>query len=98
MPRTKGAVGDRRWSDAVRLAVSRNGMDQDGKTRKRLSIIADKLCTLAMEGDIQAIKEIGDRIEGKPTQTIQGPGENGEHLITGVEVTFVRPNPTPTNT
>lgn len=57
-------------------------MDDDGtgKKRKRLSIIADNLCRAAMAGDIQAIKEVGDRIDGKPKQAIEGAGDMGEHL------------------
>jgi hypothetical protein len=79
MARTKGATADKFWSEAVRLAVYREAED-DGKKKKRLNIIADKLCKMAMDGDISAIKEIGDRLEGKPAQALQhsGTGENGE--------------------
>lgn len=82
MARTKGAVADKFWNEAVRLAVYRESEDDDGKKRKRLSIIADKLCKLAMDGDIAAIKEIGDRLDGKPAQAVVGSGENGEHEFT----------------
>ena len=80
MARTKGAKADKLWSDAVRLAVYREAED-DGEKRKRLNIIADKLCKMAMEGDISAIKEIGDRLEGKPKQAIEGPGDDGELTV-----------------
>jgi hypothetical protein len=33
---------------------------------------------LAKEGDVQAIKEIGDRLEGKAVQRVEGSGEGGE--------------------
>ena len=69
MARTKGAKADKFWSEAVRLAVYREAED-DGEKKKRLNVIADKLCKMAMDGDIAAIREIGDRLEGKPsTQT-----------------------------
>lgn len=40
--------------------------------RDKLRAIADKLVDLAIEGDMQAIKEIGDRLDGKPSQAIDG--------------------------
>lgn len=78
-----GPKSDKLWADAVRLAVHREGEDDDGKKRKRLSIIADKLAKAAMEGDMQAIKEIGDRLDGRPAQAIQhsGEGEKGEIIF-----------------
>jgi hypothetical protein len=36
--------------------------------RKRLNIIADNLVRAAVAGDINAMKEIGDRLDGKPKQ------------------------------
>lgn len=83
MARTKGATADKFWNEAVRLAVYREAKDDDGEIRKRLNIIADKLCKMAMEGDMQAIKEIGDRLDGKPPQAHQhtGEGDNGEIIF-----------------
>ena len=70
MARTKGATAEKWWTDAVRVAVMRESdtPDDEGKKRKRLSAIADKLCRLAEEGDMTAIKEIGDRLDGRPRQ------------------------------
>ena len=76
MPRTKGATADKFWSEAVRLAVYREEQDE-GRKKKRLNIIADKLCRMAMEGDMAAIKEIGERLDGKAPQAqiIQGDAD-----------------------
>jgi len=68
MARTKGATSDKFWSDAVRLAVYREAADDEGQMRKRINIIADKLCRMAMEGDMAAVKEIGERLDGKAAQ------------------------------
>lgn len=38
--------------------------------RRRLDAIAEKLVEKAQEGDIMAMKEIGDRLDGKPHQSI----------------------------
>lgn len=89
----RGPKSDKLWSDAVRMAVLREDRDEDGKIRKRLNVLADNLVKLAMEGDMQAIKEVGDRLDGKPKQMIEGPGENGEHsVVSKVEWVVVQPS------
>jgi hypothetical protein len=79
MARTKGAVADKFWSEAVRLSVYREDADNEGQIRKRLNIIADKLCRMAMDGDMAAIKEIGERLDGKAPQGVDVTSE-GEAL------------------
>ena len=60
----KNAVKDNRlWGDAVRRAV----MQRKGQKLRQL---ADKLVDLAQEGDIQALKELGDRLDGRAAQSI----------------------------
>ncbi len=56
---------DKPWKEALWLAVNERMGD-----RKKLRHLADKLVSKALEGDVQALREIGDRIEGKPTQSI----------------------------
>lgn len=48
--------------------------DTDGDSKK-LRKIADALVEQAMDGDVTAIKEIGDRIDGKPKQQIEHSGD-----------------------
>ena len=43
--------------------------------------MADKLVELALTGDLPALKEVGDRLEGKVPQGIEGGGPNGELII-----------------
>jgi molecular chaperone GrpE (heat shock protein) len=76
----RGPKSDKLWSDAVRVAAMREAEDDEGKIRKRLNIIADNLCKLAMAGDMQAIKEVGDRIDGKPAQALQHSNPDGSPL------------------
>ena len=42
----------------------------DGKLRLRR--VADKCFEAAEDGDVSAIKEIGDRLDGKAVQPVQG--------------------------
>lgn len=78
-----GPKSDKLWADAVRIAINREAKGGDGKIRKRINIIADNLAKAAMSGDMQAIKEVGDRLDGKPSQALQhsGTGENGEVIF-----------------
>ena len=55
------AVKPKVWSDAVRKAIVQGD---------KLDKLAEALIDKAITGDISALKEIGDRLEGKATQQI----------------------------
>lgn len=61
----KNGTKNRPWAEAVNRAL----LAEDGK---KLRALADKLIDKALEGDVAALKEIGDRVDGKPIQAIQG--------------------------
>ena len=63
-----GPKSDKLWADAVRVAVN-DHVDGDPKKPKALRQLAANLVKLALDGDMQAIKEIGDRIDGRPQAT-----------------------------
>jgi hypothetical protein len=65
-----GPKSDKLWSQAIRMAALREMEDPEtpGEMRKRLNIIADNLVRAAVAGDINAMKEIGDRLDGRPKQ------------------------------
>lgn len=67
----------RHWTTAIESAV----MAEDPATKRRkLHAIADKLLQLAESGDMQAIKEIGDRLDGKALQAVELSGEVGSYV------------------
>ena len=69
MAAPKKAVGpksDKMWRDAIMLAIKR---DPDGKG-KHIDKLARTLIAKAADGDVQALKEIGDRLDGKPSQSV----------------------------
>ena len=55
------AANGKIWSDAVRKAITQG---------KKLDSLATKLILMALDGDMTAMKEIGDRLEGKPAQSL----------------------------
>lgn len=67
---------DKWWTDAIRRAVKQ---EVPGTTTIKLQAIADVLVNQAMQGDMVAIKEIGDRLDGRPLQhqTVAGDDEGG---------------------
>jgi hypothetical protein len=65
MGRPIGSVNrEKPFAGMLRLALLSGG-------RHRLRIIAEKLADKAEQGDIQAIREIADRLDGKPAQAIE---------------------------
>ena len=80
---SKGAKPDKIWSDALRRAVFRKS-DTD-KAKKRIEVMADKCARMAETGDMAAIKEIGDRLDGKSPQYSEIAGKGGAPLQLIVE-------------
>ena len=63
MGRPIGSVNrEKPFNDALRIALRGDPL--------RLRRIADKLATLAEQGDLGAIRELADRLDGKPAQVI----------------------------
>jgi hypothetical protein len=48
----------------------------EGSDKTKLRVVADALVDKAMTGDVQAIKEVADRIDGKVPQGIVGDDEH----------------------
>jgi hypothetical protein len=63
----KGRAKDKSWADAIRIAVNEA---YEGGDRKKLRVLADRLVDKALEGEIAAMKEIGDRLDGKAAQSV----------------------------
>ena len=65
----RGAKSDKIWRNAIRKAVAERIADEDSpKKIKALHLLARKLVQTGLEGDVAALKEIGDRLDGKPVQ------------------------------
>lgn len=66
---SKGAKPDKIIRDALILELNRLDVE-DGQKIKKVSRIVHKLVDCAIDGKIDAIKEIFDRVEGKASQSI----------------------------
>ena len=75
----------RLWGNIIRkLAVQED--------YRRLHAIAEKLYEKAAEGDMTAVKEIGDRLDGKSVATTELTGADGKDLPIGIGISFVKPD------
>lgn len=62
------------WRAAIERALERRSASRaDGI--KEIDALAEQLLNLVAAGDLGAIKEFGDRIDGKPAQAIVGDDE-----------------------
>lgn len=63
-----GGKSDKIWRDALMRAVRR---ESEGRGSEQwLDRIARTVVSKAVSGDVAAAKEIGDRLDGKPAQTM----------------------------
>ena len=76
MPRRKS---DKLWRDALMLAVKRQV--EKGEPTKRLEALANKLVELALSGNVEAIKEVGNRLDGRAPQAITGADDGPQRLV-----------------
>lgn len=68
-----GAKG-KTWADALRKALLQY-TDDDVPRKEALFRIATVVVKKALDGDSTAVREIGDRLDGKPAQTIMGDSD-----------------------
>ena len=80
------------WADALRRAVHRESAGKG--SAKWLDVIANRVVEAASDGDAQAFKEIGDRLDGKPKQQTEVSGPDGGAIPTRlvVEIAVVKPD------
>ena len=76
------AKENRRWSETLNRAIAQD----DGK---RLRAAAEKLLDEAANGQPWAIKELADRLDGKPKQQTELSGPDGGAIPTSLAVAFV---------
>ncbi len=79
------------WRSAIERALERRTQSRtDGI--KEIDALADQLLTLVAQGDLGALKEFGDRIDGKPAQALthSGPEEGLPVQVEG-RIKLVRP-------
>ena len=72
----QNAYKNKPWADALRRAMLR----YDGGKESALNLIAEQTVKLAVSGEQWAIKEIGDRSDGKAHQSIEQKTEHSGEI------------------
>jgi HPt (histidine-containing phosphotransfer) domain-containing protein len=67
---------DRPFRDALRMEIAAAGEDA-----RQLRKVARALLDTAASGDVQAIREVADRLDGKPAQAIEHTGDNQVYVV-----------------
>ena len=80
----KNAAKSRMFYDKLRLVLTQEP--------HRLRQIAEQLVSKAEAGEPWAIKEIMDRMDGKAHQAVSVENADGSPLLSGIQVTFIKPD------
>ncbi len=84
----QNAAKAKKWTAAIeRVLTKRSGSEQMAEIDR----LAEKLVDAAAAGDLAALREFGDRIEGKPAQSVTLAGDPEAPLETKMEVVLVTP-------
>jgi len=81
---SKNAAKGKVFYDALRKHIVQNP--------EKLPQIVEGLVEAAVAREPWAVKEVVDRLDGKAVQFQEISGADGEPLLTGIEVTFVKPS------
>jgi hypothetical protein len=79
------------WRAAIDRALERRTKSRiDGL--KEIDALADKLLDAVASGDLPALKEFGDRLDGKPAQAIVGGDEDDNPIrVETIAIKLVSP-------
>ena len=76
------------WHAAIMRALRKRSRTD---ALEALDDLAEKLLEKVSEGDLPALKEFGDRLDGKPAQAIIGGGEDDPPIKVKGVIDLVRP-------
>lgn len=80
---------EKSFANMLNIAI-KEASETGGGTKLR--DVADALITKAISGDVAAIKEVADRLDGKVPQAIAGDDENPLNFVHTVVREIVRAN------
>ncbi len=77
------------WRDAIRAVVKQY---EKGSIKRKMALrkVAEALLEKALAGDMAAIKELGDRYDGKPGQSVELTGGVD---VRSFPIEYVKPKP-----
>lgn len=87
----QNAVKAKPWAAALTRALERRSLVEQ---KAGLDQLADKLIDSCLEGNLGALQELGNRLDGKPAQalTVSGDEDNPLRMVQRIERSIVRAN------
>ena len=87
----QNAAKAKQWTAAIERAIEKRA--KTGQTKAEvLDEIAEKFLLACDTGDLQAFKELCDRLEGKSAQAITVANPDGETFVTRIENVIIDGN------
>ena len=77
----KASAAGRLMREALRASLQREVEDAEGRKARRLDLVVDALVGKAVAGDIAAVREVFDRLGGKPAPGVRPPPEPRKYII-----------------
>jgi hypothetical protein len=87
-PGNTNATKSKPWQAAIERALNKRSL---ASQKDALDELAEKLLVNCDAGDMVALKELGDRLDGKAVQAVTGGGPD-DNPVYIVERTIVRPS------
>lgn len=86
------ATKSKPWAAALNRALERRSL---AEKKAGLDELADKLIDSCLEGNLGALQELGNRLDGKPAQalTVSGDEDNPLRVVQRIERSIIRANP-----
>ena len=85
------ATKNKPWQAAIERALAKRSLLAQ---REAIDELAEKFLQKCDEGDLGALKEFGDRIEGRPAQSMTVSGDEDNPLVIAGGIKLVRPEST----
>ena len=86
----QNAAKGKLWAAAIERALERR--KPANERIKAIDELADKLLDQCASGNLQALQELGNRLDGKPAQAVQHMGEEGGPVVHTIEMVVVDPD------
>lgn len=80
---------EKSFANMLRIAISEAVMGEDGTSKPKLRMVAEMLVTKALEGDMSAIREVADRLDGKAAQAVEISTPDAPSRLTDAELELI---------
>lgn len=80
---------EKSFANMLRIAINEAIVDDDGVAKPKLRAVAEMLVTKALEGDMAAIREVADRLDGKAAQAVEVTTPDAPSRLTDAELELI---------